>query len=358
MFVYIHVPFCSNICAYCDFPKVLYDKKYIDRYLERLDEEIDARYKGEKVKSIFIGGGTPTSLSYQELERLLKLKDKLCLDSDIEFTIESNVECLNEEKIKLLKRYGVNRVSLGVQSFNDKVLKDLNRHHTGADVFRVVDCLKKNGIFSISIDLIYGVNDDIDIVRDDINNFLKLDIPHVSCYSLIIENNTLYGINNREYIDDDIEYKMYTFISNTLEEHGYKHYEVSNYAKEGYYSLHNINYWDNGEYYGFGMGAVSYVNSNRISNTRNLSKYLKGDMIDSIIYEDKETSMSNSIILGLRKVKGIDVLEFNLRYGVDIINLYNIRELIDEGKLVYKNGYLYIATDYYYVANDILVNFV
>lgn len=358
MFVYIHVPFCSSICSYCDFPKVLYDKKYIYKYLDRLDEEIDARYRGEKVKSIFIGGGTPTSLSYQELEKLLKLKDKLFLDNDIEFTIESNVECLNEEKIKLLKKYGVNRVSLGVQSFNDKVLKDLNRHHTGEDVFRVVDCLKNNGIFSISIDLIYGVNDDIDIVRDDINNFLKLDIPHVSCYSLIIENNTLYGVNNREYIDDEIEYEMYTFISSTLEKYGYRHYEVSNYAKDGYYSLHNINYWDNGEYYGFGMGAVSYINSNRISNTKNLSKYLKGDMIDSIIYEDKETSMSNSIILGLRKVRGIDVLEFNLRYGVDIMDLYNIRELIDEGKLVYKKGYLYIATDYYYVANDILVNFV
>ena len=358
MYVYIHIPFCNNICKYCDFPKMLYDKKYINKYLDALSKEIDERYKNEEVLSIFIGGGTPTSLDIKELKKLLDITNKFKRDKKIEFTIESNIESLDEEKIKLLKSYGVNRISLGVQSFDNDTLIELNRKHTKEQVFEVVNKIKENEIENISIDYIYGIDEEMDKIKRDMEIFLKLDIPHISCYSLIIEDNTVFGINNRRYIDEDIEFAMYEYISKFLKINGYNHYEVSNYSKNGYESIHNLNYWDNGSYYGFGLGSVSYINYNRVSNTKNLSKYINGDYIDSIIYEDETTRISNGIILGLRKLNGIDIEKFNEKYSTNILKLYNIEELIKEKKLIIENGYLRISSEYFYMANDILVNFV
>ena len=291
------------------------------------------------------------------LERLLKIINIFNKEDSIEYTIESNVECLDNKKIKLLTKYHVNRVSLGVQSFDEDVLKELNRHHKKSDVYRVINELKNNNINNINIDLIYGVNDDINIIKKDLDCFIELDIPHISYYSLIIEDNTLFGINKREYIDDALDYDMYKYISDKLVSNNYIHYEVSNYSKEGYQSIHNLNYWNNLYYYGFGMGAVSYIDNYRISNTKNLSKYLKGEYIDSSIYEDKDIQISNSLILGLRKIKGIDIIEFKKIYNKDILDLYNIKELIKDNKLILKNNYLYINPDYFYLSNEILVNF-
>lgn len=358
MYVYIHIPFCSRICNYCDFPKVLYNKKYINNYLDSLEQEIKIRYKNEKVCSIFIGGGTPTSLDYQELERLLEITSKFNKEQKIEFTIESNVECLDYNKTKLLKKYNINRVSLGVQSFNKNNLTELNRNHSEEEIFEVVNNLKKEGISNISIDLIYGVNNDIDILKNDIDNFLKLDIPHISCYSLIIEENTVFSINKREYIDEELEYKMYKYIEQKLTEKKYIHYETSNYAKDGYKSIHNLNYWNNGEYYGFGLGAVSYLNNYRISNTRNLTKYLQGNYIEDKLYESEETKISNTLILGLRKIEGINIQEFEKKFKKKITELYNIKELIEEEKLILENNYLFINPKYYYLSNEILLNFI
>ena len=358
MFVYIHIPFCNNICKYCDFPKLLYDKRYVNKYLDSLEKEIDSRYKGEEVVSIFIGGGTPTSLGLDELRRLLDITTKFNTNKLEEFTIESNVDSLNKDKILLMKEFGVNRVSLGVQSFNDEILKELNRVHTKEDVFRVVNDIKSVGIENISIDYIYGVNNDINVIKEDIDTFLKLDIPHISCYSLIIEDNTVFGIERREYIDQDIEYEMYKYISNRLEESGYIHYEVSNYGKDGYMSIHNINYWNNGYYYGFGMGSVSYLDDYRISNTKNLSKYMDGCYVQEEVYEEIDIRISNGLVLGLRKVNGINIEEFNKRYNTDILGLYNIKNLIKEEKLVIKDGYIFINKKYFYMSNDILINFV
>lgn len=358
MYIYIHIPFCSHICSYCDFPKVLYNKKYINNYLDSLYREIKMRYKGESVVSIFIGGGTPTSLDYDELKRLFDITKLFNKSDNLEFSIESNIESLDEDKIKLLKKYNVNRVSLGVQSFNDGCLKELNRYHNKDMVFDIVSLLKKNGIVNISIDLIYGVNSDINVLKEDMTNFLELDIPHVSCYSLIIENNTIFGNYDREYIDDEIEYEMYNYIEDVLSKNGYLHYEVSNYAKKGYESIHNLNYWDNGEYYGFGLGAVSYIDNYRISNTRNLTKYIDGNYELDRVYEDRDTRISNGLILGLRKTKGIKITEFNKKYDVELLDLYNIDELIKDEKLIVDGDYLYINPKYYYMSNEILVNFV
>ena len=358
MYIYIHIPFCDCICSYCDFCKILYNNKYIDNYLDNLEKEIRYRYKNELIKSIYIGGGTPSSLSYQELERLFNIIKIFKLDNNYEFTIECNVNNLDINKIKLFKDNGVNRVSLGVQSFNKEILTILNRSHTYKEVYNVINNLKNNNINNINIDLIYGVNDNIDIVKKDIDYFLSLDIPHISCYSLIIEDNTLLKINNYQNIDEDIEYEMYKYIENKLTSNGYIHYEISNYAKEGYKSTHNINYWDNGSYYGFGLGSVSYIDNYRISNTKNISKYNKGIYISNREYEDMNTNMSNDMILGLRKIKGVSISKFYNKYKKDIREVFDIDDLINNKILIIDNDNMYIDSKYIYLSNQVLIRFI
>lgn len=358
MYIYIHIPFCDCICSYCDFCKILYNNKYINNYLDNLEKEIRNRYKNELIKSIYIGGGTPSSLSYQELERLFNIIKIFKLDSNYEFTIECNVNNLDINKIKLFKDNGVNRVSLGVQSFNKEILTILNRSHTYKEVYNVINNLKNNNINNINIDLIYGVNDNIDIVKKDIDYFLSLDIPHISCYSLIIEDNTLLKINNYQNIDEDIEYEMYKYIENKLTSNGYIHYEISNYAKEGYQSTHNINYWNNGSYYGFGLGSVSYIDNYRISNTKNISKYNKGIYISNREYEDMNTNMSNDMILGLRKIKGVSISKFYNKYKKDIREVFDIDDLINNKILIIDNDNMYIDSKYIYLSNQVLIRFI
>ena len=245
-----------------------------------------------------------------------------------------------------------------ISSFCENSLKELGRKHRKEDVFRVVSELKQEGFSNISIDYIYGVHSDIREIKEDINTFLELDIPHISCYSLIIENNTVFSINNRNYIEEDIEYEMYNYIRNTLVGYGYNQYEISNYAKKGYCSIHNLNYWDNGNYYGFGLGAVSYLFNRRISNTKNLSKYLVGNYVEGVVCEDKNTDMANTFMLGFRKTDGIDIVSFKNKYDVDVLSMEVVRRLIDEGKLILCDNRLFIAPDYLYLSNEIILEFI
>lgn len=357
MYIYIHIPFCNCICSYCDFCKMLYNKKYINDYLDSLEKEIKSRYKGELIKSIYIGGGTPSSLSLNKLERLFNIIKLFNIDEDYEFTIECNVDSLSIDKIKLFNKNKVNRVSLGVQSFNQDILKILNRNHTYEEVYEVINNLKNNNINNINIDLMYGVTNNIDIVKQDIDYFLNLDIPHISCYSLIIEDNTILNINNYKNIDEDIEYEMYKYIENKLTSKGYIHYEISNYAKEGYKSIHNINYWNNGCYYGFGLGSVSYIDNYRINNTRNINKYNKCLFLSDKEYEDINIRMSNDMILGLRKIEGISISEFYDKYKKDIREVFNIDDLLKDNILIINNDRMYINSKYIYLSNDILLRF-
>lgn len=353
--VYIHIPFCSNICSYCDFSKMYYNKKYVEKYLEVLEQEIKERYNGEIVKTLYIGGGTPTSLNIKELERLFKIINIFNLDKDCEFTIEANVENLDLEKIKLIAINKVNRVSLGVQTFNKDNLVYLNRKHAKEDVFNAIKLLKENNITNINIDIIYGIDNDIDKVKKDIEYFLKLDIPHISCYSLIIEDNTSLKNNNTNYIDEDIEYEMYKYIEDTLEKNNYIHYEISNYAKKGYESKHNLVYWNNEYYYGFGLSSVSFIDNYRITNTRNLTKYLNGDFIFYKDYEDIEMQIDNEIMLGLRKIEGINLTEFKNKYNNDLEDIYDIDNLLKDNYLIKENNYLKINKEYIYLSNWVLL---
>ena len=195
-------------------------------------------------------------------------------------------------------------------------------------------------------------------LKKDIDYFLSLDIPHISCYSLIIEDNTLLKINNYQNIDEDIEYEMYKYIENKLTSNGYIHYEISNYAKEGYKSTHNINYWDNGSYYGFGLGSVSYIDNYRISNTKNISKYNKGIFVSNREYEDMNTNMSNDMILGLRKIKGVSISKFYNKYKKDIREVFDIDDLINNKILIIDNDNMYIDSKYIYLSNQVLIRFI
>jgi len=353
--VYIHIPFCSNICSYCDFSKIYYNKNYVEKYLDILENEIKERYKGELVKTLYIGGGTPTSLTNEQLERLFKIISTFKLNENCEFTMEANVENLDLEKIKLMNINKVNRVSLGVQTFNEDNLVYLNRKHVCEDIFNTIKLLKENNITNINIDLIYAIDEDIEKVKKDIEYFLELDIPHISCYSLIIENNTSLKNNNTNYINEDIEYEMYKYIENTLEKEGYIHYEISNYAKKGYESEHNLVYWNNEYYYGFGLSSVSFINNYRITNTRNLTKYLNSDYILSKEYEDIEMQIDNEIMLGLRKLEGINLTKFKNKYNKELENIYNIDCLLKDNYLIKENNYLKINKEYIYLSNSILL---
>ena len=353
MSIYIHIPFCTNICSYCDFCKIIYNEKYISNYLDVLENEIKERYKGEKVSTIFIGGGTPTSLSYDELKRLFDIIKIFDRNEVIEFTIESNIESIDEDKLKLMKEYGVNRISIGVESFDDNTLKLLGRRHNKEDIFNKIGLVKKY-FDNINIDLIYAAYNDINILKSDIDNFLKLDIQHISTYSLIIEDNTILKINGMNNIDEDLDYDMYKYIENTLEKNNYIHYEISNYAKKGYESKHNLVYWNNDNYYGFGLSSTSYVNNIRRVNTKNLSKYLKGEFIGSEELESINTRMENEVMLGLRKFEGIDINKFRDRYNKDIEDVFNIDDLIRDNYLIRDGNCIKVNKEYMYISNEII----
>ena len=355
MYIYIHVPFCNNICSYCDFAKVYYNKEMVNKYLVALKKEIIDRYNNEEVKTIYIGGGTPTSLDYKELSELLEITNLFNKKNLVEFSIESNIE-IDIDKINLLKEYNVNRISLGVQSFDSNILSILNRTHNKEDVINTINLLKNNGFNNINIDLIYGVNEDINVIKSDIDTFLSLNINHISYYSLILEENTMLYNDKFNVIDEDIEFNMFKYIDNVLCSNNYNHYEVSNYCKDNYECIHNLNYWNNGDYYGFGLGAVSYINNYRITNTRNMSKYINNDYIKDNIYEDIDTKMYTDIMLGFRLFKGIDIKEFKKRYNRNIDDVFNIENYLDNKILLLNNNYLRINKKYIYLMNEILIN--
>ena len=353
--VYIHIPFCKKICSYCNFCKFIYNDLFISKYLDSLKNEIKNNYKGEIIKTIYIGGGTPSSLSIEDLKRLLEINKVFNLDEDIEYTIEFNVEDINDEKMKLLKEYNVNRLSIGVESFNKNILKYLNRNYNTSIIDKVN--IAKKYFDNINIDLIYAVKDqDLKMLEEDLKIINELDINHVSCYSLIIEKHTKLFNDKTKPIDDELDFKMYKLINKMLKD--FNHYEISNYAKSGYESKHNLVYWNNEEYYGFGVGAASYKDSIRKYNSKSLNKYLNQiyDYEEEIL--SKEDKISYELILGFRKTKGINIKAFYDKYNVNITDLYNISELVNEKKLIIKNGYIFINDKYLYTENEILLNFV
>ena len=356
--VYIHIPFCDSICSYCDFCKFLKNDNWVDKYLDCLNNEINTTYKGEYIKTLYIGGGTPSSLNIEELNKLFNIIKVFKRNKDIEFTFECNIENITEEKLKLLYENGVNRLSIGIQTFNNKYLKYLNRNHNKEMIVNRINLAKKIGFTNINIDLIYGLKDqNIEDLKQDLDYFLDLDITHISTYSLIIEPHTVLYINNEENINEDLDYDMYNLIINLLEKHGYNHYEVSNFSKEGYESKHNLTYWNNDEYYGFGMGASGYINNIRYDNTRSINEYFNNNYVLDSHELSKEEIIENEFILGLRKINGINKKSFYNKYDIDIKSIDVVNKLLKENKLLEDEKNIYINPKYIYVSNDILIEF-
>ena len=357
--VYIHIPFCDTICSYCDFCKFLKNVEWVKDYLISLNNEIKNNYKGEKIETLYIGGGTPSSLNIEELTNLFKIIKIFKMSKNLEFTFECNIENITKEKLELLYSNGVNRLSIGIQTFNEKYLKYLNRNHNDKMIKEKISLAKKIGFKNINIDLIYALKDQtLDDLNNDIDKFLELDITHISTYSLMIEPHTKLYIDNEYNIDEELDYKMYKTIIKRLQDKGYKHYEISNFAKEGYESKHNLTYWNNNEYYGFGVGASGYINSTRYDNTRSINEYFKGNYIlDSHILDLKET-IENEFILGLRKIEGIKKEDFYKKYNIDIKSIEVVNKLLKENKLLENKKNIYINPKYIYTSNEILIEFI
>ena len=351
---YIHIPFCKSICSYCDFCKMYYNSNLVDRYLLELEKEINNKYRGEVLDTIYIGGGTPSCLSLKQLEKLFSIISKLNKRESYEYTIEGNFDSTSKEKLDLYKKYGINRLSFGIESINKDSLKLLDRNVDINQVKDIISYSNSIGINNINVDLIYAIpNEDIDILNKDIDFVLSLDIKHISTYSLMIEDNTKLKINNIKNIDEETDYLMYKTIYNRLS--NYNHYEISNFCIDGYESRHNLCYWKNNNYYGFGLGASSYIDNIRSTNTRSLTNYLKGNYILDNEELDIEDIIEYELILRLRLKEGINLLDFYNKYNINLIDKYDYIKLIDDKLLVLEDNKLFIPEDKFYISNEIIV---
>ena len=354
---YIHIPFCKNICSYCDFCKLFYNEKLVDQYLEQLEKEISNIYRKEELKTIYIGGGTPSCLNMKQLNKLFSITKKLRVSKDVEFSIECNFDSINKEKLLLFKENGVNRLSFGLESTIDKNLKLLNREENCSRVQEIISYCRELGFKNINIDLMYAIPDEtIKDLERDLNFILSLNVEHISTYSLIIEEHTKLYINQIKTIKEELDYEMYKIICNKLK--NYHHYEISNFSKYGYESRHNMCYWKNKNYYGFGLGASSYIGNKRINNTRSITKYLQNKTILDMEILNKSDIMSYEMILGLRMLNGVNKESFYKKYNKDIYEVFDNKGLISKDLLIDDGINIYIPLDKMYISNEILVNFI
>ena len=342
---YVHIPFCTQICYYCDFSKVFIKNQPVDAYLEHLIQETRS-YEIGKLRTLYIGGGTPTALSAQQLAYLLTELPKVMDLSEVEeFTIEANPGDLDPDKIAVLKDSQVNRVSLGVQTFDNKMLKKIGRSHQEQDIYDNIRHLKQAGFDNISIDLIYALpGQTMDQVKENVAKAIDLDIPHMSLYSLILENHTVFMNRMRRgklpLPKEELEAEMFEYIIEELEKAGFEHYEISNFSKPGFESRHNLVYWDNAEYYGLGAGASGYVDGIRYKNHGPIRHYL--DAVEAgkaRITEEHltlEEKMEEELFLGLRKKTGVSKARFEEKFGLSFDQRYGqvVASLTEQGLLV------------------------
>ena len=319
--VYIHIPFCKSKCKYCSF--VSFNKpELIVGYIYSLLKEINDNYNGESLKTLYFGGGTPSLIPVNLLEKVVK---KFNFSNSCEITTELNPDDISEEYLEGLKRIGINRISIGSQSFDDKILELIGRRHNSEQIINSVEIAKKAGFDNVSLDLIYGLpNQTTESLKYDLETIINLDIQHVSTYGLKIEENSYFGSHVPDNLpDDDMQADMYEQINEFLEKNGYLRYEVSNFAKIGYESRHNLNYWNNGEYYGFGVSAHGYVDGIRYSNHVTIEKYMENPNLHKYgkFLTEKE-KLEEEIFLGFRKTEGININIINERYKIDFEKKY------------------------------------
>lgn len=328
--IYVHIPFCKKKCKYCDFISFCCNEEKIEKYFEALYKEIaNKRIENEKeVTTIYIGGGTPSIPDSEYIVKIIEnIKKRFKLTDDVEITIEINPGTITEEKLLEYKRSGINRVSIGLQSANDRILKLIGRIHSYEEFLNTYELVKKIGYNNINVDLMLGIpTQTIEELIDTVTKIVNLNPNHISIYSLIIEENTeiqkMITSKEIEQIDENIERKMYWKTKSILEKNGYIHYEISNFAKKNYESKHNVDCWNQEEYIGFGVAAHSYINGKRFSNIDNIDDYIynKNCLENNIIVnevQNKEKQAKEYMMIGLRKIDGISISEFERKFRIN-----------------------------------------
>ena len=338
------------------------NNKNYEIYIDKLIEELDSKEKDLcDIDTVYIGGGTPNLLDISLLEKLFKRIEKYTIKSK-EVSIECNPDLINNDQAKLFKKYHINRVSMGVETTNLTILKLLGRKHTKDDVINAVNILKENGINNINLDFIFGLPyETLDDLCNDLDFYFSLGLNHASFYSLILEDKTIlsYKLEKKE-IDlpnDELTAKMYDYINYRMKNEGYNHYEISNYSKDGYESIHNLLYWNCSEYVAVGMGASGYIKPYRYTNYKTLKNYLLNieEYKDLIDFEEEKKEY---LLLGLRKLKGVSISLYEKRFKSSLFNDFNLKKHLDNGLLVINGDYLSIPEDKMFISNQVFLEFI
>lgn len=357
--LYVHVPFCAHICGYCDFAHIVYRSETVKLWLEAIAKEIEKKQIRTDLSTVYAGGGTPTSLSPDELDIFLSLLDPYT-EKVQEYTIEINPETLTEEKCQILKKHGINRVSIGFETSDENLLKLMARSHTLLDMQKCMAMLRKYDIDNISLDIMYSLPfQTMESLQKSVIDAVSLHPQHLSLYSLTIEENTAFSRNGYSALDEDMEADMYEWICSFLPKQGYSQYEVSNFAMKGYESRHNCAYWNYRDFYGIGCGASGKENHCRYDHTKNVRKYISDPYKTEITSLSKEDEMFEMWMMSIRLKKGMDLNLFEETFHVSFLDTYRkINEkLIAEGYLAIKDDHLYCTEKGYEIMNSLLVEY-
>lgn len=354
---YIHIPFCKSKCNYCSFTSFT-KPDLIEQYVCSLKNEIEHFYEHEKLNTLYFGGGTPSLLSIAQLEEILNL---FSFEFCAEITLEANPNDLSAKYLDNILNIGINRLSIGVQTFNDNILKIIGRRHSSSEAFEAVLLAKKAGFNNISIDLIYGLpNQTIENFKNDLEIAVSLPVQHLSFYGLKIEEGCRFYDNSPKNLPNiDLQADMYELLCEFLKKHCFEHYEISNFSKNGFNSRHNLNYWNNNSYYGFGISAHGFDNNVRYSNKNNLDDYFNNPLEhDSSYILSEDEKLEEEIFLGFRKGSGIDIQDVNNKFGINFEEKYsNILKKYETFFIRTNFGYAF-NTKGFLISNEILSEFI
>jgi oxygen-independent coproporphyrinogen-3 oxidase len=369
--LYIHIPFCISKCIYCDFNSIVIKSQVVDEYLKAIEKELQSAAGKYSFTTVFIGGGTPTVLNETQLDRLLSMISKHVDVTNLkEYTIEVNPGTLSDEKTFIMKNSHVNRISIGIQSFNDRYLKLLGRIHSANEAIDVYFNVREKGFNNISIDLIYGYPaQSLNEWKKDLRECCKLDPEHISAYCLTYEQGTpivkMTESGSLKKLSEEEELKMYEFTNDFLCDKGYNHYEISNFAKQGKECRHNTVYWENREYIGIGAGAFSYVNGERYCNMKNVKEYVSSvtSKKNLICFSEKlpqKKRASEILIMALRMTSGISRKEFIQRSGFDLNELFEkqLNNLTQAGLINFDDERVKLTRKGLSVADSVMMEFV
>lgn len=370
MSLYIHIPFCKQKCLYCDFPSYSGKEKLMDEYIKALNKEILQKAKAYIINSIFIGGGTPSYLNGANLESLLETLNKLNLKENLEFTMECNPGTFDRIKLDIMKKNNINRLSMGLQSTKDIILKQIGRIHSYEEFKNNYLLAREVGFDNINVDLMFGLpNQTIEDWRDSLEEIAKLKPEHISAYSLIIEEGTpfynLYEKDKLNLPEEEMERSMYLVTKDILNKYDYHQYEISNFAQRDRECFHNKVYWRCNEYLGLGVSSSSFVNEKRIKNIDNIEEYIEKinegeDVIEEIHVNNIKDNMEEFVFMGLRMIEGIEINEFRERFNKDIHEVYGdvIKKNISKELLILDSERICLSPKGIEVSNYVMSDFI